>query len=61
MSSHTRLFILSLIHGPPRDTKGIQRYSCNLDLDNMDIRYIIIATDIPMRSKFRRVYGNTSI
>ena len=23
----------------------------------MDIRDIIIATDIPMRSKFRRVYG----
>ena len=27
----------------------------------MDIRDIIIVTDIPVRSEFRRVYGNTSI
>ena len=27
----------------------------------MDIRDIIIATDIPVRSEFRRLYGNTSI
>ena len=24
LSSHTRLFILSLIHGPPGDTKGFK-------------------------------------